>query len=99
MNSDLNIFIACHKKCDLPTQEGYVPLHVGAEGKNDLGLIKDSTGDNISLKNPNFCELTGLYWMWKNTKSKYIGLVHYRRYFFKKNTYHKYWLKKMRLIF
>lgn len=88
MNKDLNIFIACHKKCELPNQEAYIPLHVGAEGKDDLGFIKDSSGENISLKNPNFCELTGLYWMWKNTKSKYIGLVHYRRYFFKKSTYH-----------
>ena len=88
MNKDLNIFIACHKKCELPKQEGYIPLHVGAEGKKDLGFIKDSSGENISLKNPNFCELTGLYWMWKNSKSKYIGLVHYRRYFFKKSTYH-----------
>ena len=50
MNKDLNIFIACHKKCNLPNQDGYIPLHVGAEGKNDLGYIKDSTGDIISLK-------------------------------------------------
>ncbi len=88
MKKDLNIFIACHKECNLPKDEGYVSLHVGAEGKKDLGFIKDSTGDNISLKNPNFCELTGIYWMWKNTKSKYIGLSHYRRYFFKKGNYH-----------
>lgn len=88
MNEDLNVFIACHKECKLPNENGYIPLHVGAEGKNDLGFIKDSTDDNISTKNPNFCELTGLYWMWKNTNSKYIGLCHYRRYFFKKNSYH-----------
>ena len=88
MNKDLNIFIAVHKKCSLPTEKGYIPLQVGAEGKDSLGFEKDSTGDNISLKNPNYCELTGLYWMWKNTKSKFIGLVHYRRYFFKKGTHH-----------
>lgn len=89
MNKDLNIFIATHKSCTLPEQEGYIPLHVGAKGKDDLSYTKDCTGDNISDKNSNYCELTGLYWMWKNTKSKYIGLSHYRRYFFKKSSSHK----------
>ena len=47
--------------------------------------IQDNTGSNISSKNPNFCELTGLYWAWKNLDADYIGLVHYRRYFTIKN--------------
>ena len=44
----------------------------------------DHTGDNISDKNPYYCELTALYWAWKNLDPKeaeYLGLVHYRRYF------------------
>src|SRR5699024_4773412 len=40
-----------------------------------------NTGDNISLDNPRFCELTAVYWAWKNLDAGYIGLVHYRRYF------------------
>ena len=72
----------------MPADKMYLPVHVGAEGKKDsdgkdldLGYVKDNTGDNISLKNPSFCELTGLYWAWKNVDSDYIGLAHYRRHF------------------
>ena len=65
----------------MPEDKIYLPLHVGAEGKKDLGYQKDNTGDNISKKNPFFCELTGLYWAWKNLDADYVGLVHYRRYF------------------
>ena len=65
----------------MPNDPVYLPLQVGAEGKPDLGYTKDNTGDNISAKNLNYCELTGLYWAWKNLDCEYIGLCHYRRYF------------------
>ena len=76
----LRIIVACHKECDYPSDPCYLPLHVGCEGKESIGLQGDNTGDNISTKNPVFCELTGLYWAWKNLNFDYIGLVHYRRY-------------------
>lgn len=69
----------------MPSDDVYLPIHVGREGKTDLGYIGDNTGDNISAKNANYCELTGLYWAWKNLKCDYIGLCHYRRYFTGKN--------------
>lgn len=75
-------YIISHKKFNVPKINGYAPIQVGAEGKDDLGYIKDNMGDNISIKNPNYCELTGIYWIWKNDKdSDIIGISHYRRYF------------------
>ena len=71
----------------MPADSVYMPIHVGAQGKADLGYIKDNTGDTISTKNPNYCELTGLYWAWKNLDADYIGLVHYRRYFTRKEAH------------
>ena len=79
--TDIKIIVATHKEYWMPSDSMYLPLHVGREGKADLGYNGDNTGDNISLKNPNYCELTGLYWAWKNLKADYIGLVHYRRHF------------------
>ncbi|MGN1300443.1 MAG: DUF4422 domain-containing protein [Clostridia bacterium] len=78
---DIKIIVATHKKYQMPTEKMYIPLQVGREGKESLGYKEDNTGENISEKNPYFCELTGLYWAWKNLDADYIGLVHYRRYF------------------
>ncbi|MGN0612574.1 MAG: DUF4422 domain-containing protein [Porcipelethomonas sp.] len=78
---DIKIIVATHKKYRMPEDEIYLPVHVGREGKKDLGFQGDNTGDNISLKNPYYCELTGLYWAWKNLDCDYAGLVHYRRHF------------------
>ena len=78
---DIKILVAAHKAYWMPEDPVYLPLQVGAEGKQLLGYTPDNTGDNISAKNPYFCELTGLYWAWKNMNCEYIGLCHYRRYF------------------
>lgn len=44
-------------------------------------MKKDSEDINISEKNRNYCELTAVYWAWKNLDADYVGLNHYRRYF------------------
>ena len=77
------IIVCCHKDDFRVSQEPYLPIHVGkALSDNNLGIIGDDTGDNISDKNKSYCELTGLYWAWKNLKDvDVIGLCHYRRYF------------------
>ncbi len=81
----ITILVAAHKKYRMPADPMYLPVHVGREGKPDLGYIGDNTGDNISSANPRLCELTGIYWAWKNLQAEYIGLVHYRRYFTTRN--------------
>lgn len=81
------IYIATHKKVDILTtiseqHKEYIPIHVGKIlSSEDLGFITDDTGENISHLNQNFCELTALYWIWKNSTADILGLVHYRRYF------------------
>ena len=79
--ADIRIVVAAHKKYRMPADPMYLPLQVGAAGKPDLGWMRDDTGDNISEKNATYCELTGLYWAWKNLTNDYIGLAHYRRLF------------------
>ena len=78
---DIKIIIAVHKPYWIPTDPMYLPIHVGAEGKTALPFQPDNTGENISSRNPYYCELTGLYWAWKNLNAEYLGLVHYRRHF------------------
>lgn len=81
---NIKILVAIHKPYWIPSDPVYLPLHVGREGKQGIGFLGDNSGDNISGKNATFCELTGLYWAWKNLKAEYVGLVHYRRYFTRK---------------
>ena len=83
------IYIATHKKFNVPNLNGYCALQVGAEGKEKYGYLRDNIGNHISGKNANYCELTGLYWIWKNTDDSYKGLVHYRRYFGRNNLSNK----------
>ncbi len=78
---NIQVIIATHKPYAMPEDPMYLPVHVGAAGKESIGFQPDNTGDNISEKNATFCELTGLYWAWKNLDADYIGLAHYRRHF------------------
>lgn len=77
-----HIYVMTHKKVNnIPDDGFYVPLHVGRDLGEDLGYLADNTGDSISGKNRNYCELTGLYWLWKNGPEDITGICHYRRYF------------------
>lgn len=84
--NELKIYVACHKP-DKIRQDGiHVPIHVGRSMsvyQNEMAdMIGDDTGDNISDKNPLYCELTAQYWVWKNIDDlEYVGFCHYRRFF------------------
>jgi len=79
---DIKIIVAAHKPYRIPEDSVYLPVHVGkALNPVDLGFPGDNTGEHISGKNKNYCELTGLYWAWKNLEADAVGLAHYRRHF------------------
>ena len=98
-NPKVKIFLSYHKPTKLLKNGVFQPIHVGraiaqeniitTEQKQNYkwmkdNLIGDDTGDNISHKNPNYCELTAQYWAWKNfaeiQNPDYIGFMHYRRH-------------------
>lgn len=53
--------------------------------KKKFFVDKEHEGDNIDKLNPWYCELTGMYYMWKHEDEDIVGLEHYRRYFVQNN--------------
>lgn len=92
-NLNGKLLVCCHQLGEWLSDDVYLPIHCGkALSDSDLAVQGDDTGDNISLKNRNYCELTALYWAWKNLRNAdFIGLCHYRRYFSKQDST---WLAK-----
>lgn len=45
-----------------------------------IASLTDDFGDNISHKNKQYCEMSAVYWIWKNTKNAWTGIEHYRRH-------------------
>ncbi|MBQ7863576.1 MAG: DUF4422 domain-containing protein [Lachnospiraceae bacterium] len=79
---NIKLLVATHKEYPMPEDSMYLPIHVGKELSSlYLPWVGDNTGEHISSKNPNYCELTALYWAWKNLDADVIGLSHYRRHF------------------
>lgn len=81
--TNIKIFVCAHKEVSLPQHPYFLPIQAGAALHDAIkGYQPDNEGDNISDKNPHFCELTCHYWAWKNLKNvDIVGLNHYRRYF------------------
>lgn len=81
------VAVIAHKPYRIPKDPIYLPLHVGATLHPEVlpEWAQDNDGDNISVRNPAYSELTGLYWLWKNVNATYKGIVHYRRHFATQN--------------
>jgi hypothetical protein len=78
------IYVVTHKNISLELPENYKIIGVGNNSIINEDL-HDNVGDNISSKNKNYCELTALYWIWKNSNDDIVGLEHYRRMFLNDN--------------
>ena len=79
-NTKVKIYVVTHKKYYVKTDELYQPICVGEYVQD--GFLTEKEGGNISFLNKKINECTALYWIWKNTDSEYVGLNHYRRYFY-----------------
>lgn len=89
-SQDIRILVTTHKDVVVPKGNILQPVQVGPGNKSNRfdWALHDDEGENISDKNPMYCELTTQYWAWKNTTSPYVGFCHYRRYFnFTSNVY------------
>ncbi len=80
---NVSIYTCHHKPSAFLDSSIVKPIHVGKAGSvSDICCDGDDTGDNISYKNPFYCELTAHYWVWKNAQpADYVGFMHYRRHF------------------
>lgn len=80
MSKSIKLFSVTHKAVSgIPTDRSLIV--VGNAENVPLARYADNTGTNIAEKNQNYCELTALYWIWKNLDADYIGFEHYRRFF------------------
>nr|WP_279324814.1 DUF4422 domain-containing protein [Bifidobacterium primatium] len=78
------MFVSAHKPVEWAMPDGYEMVQAGAALHPHFAELTDDTGDNISERNPSYCEISVLYWIWKNIDASRVGLVQYRRYFFRK---------------
>lgn len=77
----LKIYVVTHQLLDYKLPANYEFIQVNAKNNEHFATLTDDNGDNISTKNPYYCELTAHYYVWKNDKvNDIVGFVHYRRY-------------------
>uniref|UniRef100_UPI0038643F85 DUF4422 domain-containing protein n=1 Tax=Methanobrevibacter sp. TaxID=66852 RepID=UPI0038643F85 len=81
----VEVYVLTHKRIEEEYDHSlYVPLLNGsALIDDDFGYLRDDSGNNISKLNIYYAELTGQYWVWKNSNAEVIGFCQYRRWFVK----------------
>lgn len=85
-NIDLTMYeVRNHRDNELlnrPSTSSYeISIQAGAALTDKrIAKVTDDTGDNISDKNRQYCEMTASYWVWKNTDHAWKGIEHYRRH-------------------
>lgn len=84
---NLKIFVTYKDKHAILKSDIITPIQTGRDlaGEDFENMLGDNTGDNISFLNNCFCELSAIYWVWKNRDKignpNHIGFMHYRRHF------------------
>lgn len=81
-SNKIKVFVGYHNDSEVLRNKIVTPIFLGsALSETDISIQRDDAGENISKKNKMYNEITGLYWMWKNTSDcDYVGFFHYRRH-------------------
>lgn len=59
----------------------YKVINIGKTIYNSSNYLKENMGANLNNLNKYLDDLTGIYWVWKNTNDNITGIMHYNRYF------------------
>lgn len=90
---DIKIFVSHRIDLDSETIDNplYVPVRCGAvyDEQEDVRMLGDDTGENISERRMSFCELTVQYWAWKNVKVDYYLAEILESIWIKQNIIHR----------
>ena len=80
---NINVYIMTHGPICEIIPDYCSPLEIGCSVRNEFHypLRDNADDDNISDKDSLYCELTGLYYIWKSDRHSITGLAHYRRLF------------------
>lgn len=77
---DIKVYQVFHKSYPVLNESNWM-CPIGVSGYIPGNMMSDANGQNIAALNKYYCELTVIYYIWKNRRrSDYIGLSHYRRF-------------------